>query len=68
MKMSVARLGAAVAIAVIGISLGVWLAVYSEADDAPGGVLIGILLMVISVALAISIVRRGARNSPKRGD
>ena len=37
-----------------------------ETDDAPGAALIGILLMVGSVALAIRIVRRKARHGSHR--
>ena len=59
MPKSPARLIAGIAVAAIGIYLSVRLAVYAEADDAPGGVMIAMLLMLASVALGAWIARRG---------
>lgn len=54
MKSFVATLATALAIAAIGGAL----MVYSEADDAPGGVLIGILSIIGAFALAVRAARR----------
>jgi hypothetical protein len=52
-------------VAATGIYLGVSLAVYAEADDAPGGVLIALILMAGSLALGLWIaLRRADRPSP----
>ena len=50
-----------IVVAATGIYLGVSLAVYAEADDAPGGVLLGMILMGGSLALGIWIALRRAR-------
>jgi membrane protein DedA with SNARE-associated domain len=63
MPRSAARLITAVVVAATGVCLGVSLAIYSEKDDAPGGVLIAMILMLGSVALGIWIARRGARTA-----
>jgi hypothetical protein len=55
---SAARLIIAVVIATTGIYLGIRLAIYSEADDAPGGVVLAGLLMLGSLALGIWIALR----------
>jgi len=47
-----------IAIAVAIAALGVALAVYAEADDAPGGVLIGMLMVAGAFALGFRAVRR----------
>jgi hypothetical protein len=57
MKSSVARLVLALALVAIGGALGVALIRYSEADDAPGGVVIGALLIVGAVALGVRMAR-----------
>lgn len=64
MHRSAARLVTAIVVAATGIYLGVKLAVYAEADDAPGGVVIGMILMLGSLALGIWIALRRARNGP----
>ena len=66
MSRSPARLIAATIVAVTGSYLGVSLAVYAEADDAPGGVLLGMILVLGSLALGLWIALRRARTgSPK---
>jgi len=68
MPRSAARLITAIVVAATGIYLGVSLAIYAEADDAPGGVLLGIILMLGSLALGIWIALRRARKpSPNDG-
>lgn len=67
MPRSAARLITAIVIAATGIYCGVKLAVYAEADDAPGGVLLGMILMVGSLALGIWIALRRARNPSPNG-
>ena len=68
MSRSPARLIAATIVAATGIYLGVSLAVYAEADDAPGGVLLGMILMFGSLALGLWIAFRRARTpSPNDG-
>jgi membrane protein DedA with SNARE-associated domain len=67
MPRSTARLITGVIVAATGIYFGVSLARYAEADDAPGGVLIAMVLMAGSVALGIWIVRRGARKPSPNG-
>jgi membrane protein DedA with SNARE-associated domain len=68
MPRSAARLIAAVVVAATGIYLGVSLAVFAEADDAPGGVLLGMILVLGSLALGLWIaLRRGRKPSPKDG-
>ena len=64
MPRSAARLVTAIVVAATGIYLGVRLAVYAEADDAPGGVLIAMILMLCSLALGVWIAFRRARNRP----
>ena len=65
MPRSALRLLAGILVAATGIYLGVSLAVYAEADDAPGGVLIAMLLMAGSLALGLWIAfRRSSRPSP----
>ena len=68
MPRSAARLIAAIVVAATGIYLGVSLAVYAEADDAPGGVVLAMLLMAGSLALGLWIALRRARTpSPHDG-
>ena len=62
MYTSTARLITGIVVAATGIYLGIKLAVYAEADDAPGGVVIATILMFGSLALGIWIARRRARN------
>jgi hypothetical protein len=54
MKSFVAILATALGIAATGVAL----IVYSEADDAPGGVLIGILFIVGALALGVRTAQR----------
>jgi hypothetical protein len=58
MKSSVANYLTAFAVAGLA-ALGGALMVYSEFDDAPGGVLIGIVLIVGAVALGGKAAQRG---------
>jgi membrane protein DedA with SNARE-associated domain len=67
MQTSTARLITGIVVAATGIYLGVKLAVYAEADDAPGGVVIAAVLMFGSLALGIWIARRRTRNPSKNG-
>lgn len=68
MHRSATRLITAIVVAATGIYLGVSLAVYADADDAPGGVLLGMILMFGSLALGIWIALRRARKpSPNDG-
>ena len=62
MHRSAARLVTAIVVAATGIYLGVSLAVYAEADDAPGGVLFGMILILNSLAIGIWIALRRARH------
>jgi drug/metabolite transporter (DMT)-like permease len=45
-------------IALFAIALGVAAIVYGEADDSPGGQLIGVLLIVGALVLGVRMVRR----------
>ena len=66
MQTSPARLIAAIVVAAVGIYGGVRLARFSEADDAPGGVVISFALMLGAVGLAVWIAKpRQARPSAK---
>jgi hypothetical protein len=67
MHRSPARLITAIVVAATGIYLGVKLAVYAEADDAPGGVVIGVLIMLGALALGTWIALRRAR-TPSQHD
>ena len=69
MPRSALRLLAGGGVAATGIYLGISLAVYAEADDAPGGVVLAMILMAGSLALGLWIALRRARKpSPKTGD
>ena len=67
MPKSPARLITAIVVAATGVSSGVLLARYADADDAPGGVLFGLILMVGSLALGIWIACRAPRSKENRG-
>jgi membrane protein DedA with SNARE-associated domain len=68
MNTSAVRLITAIVIAATGIYLGIKLAVYAEADDAPGGVVIAVLLMIGSLLLGTWIaLRRSRKPSPNGG-
>lgn len=58
MYQSPARLITAVLVAAIGVYGSYALIVYSDRDDAPGGMVIGAALMVGSVVLGVWIARR----------
>jgi hypothetical protein len=45
-------------VALLVIALGVAAIVYGEADDSPGGQLIGVLLIVGALVLGVRMVRR----------
>jgi hypothetical protein len=64
MRNSVRNLVMALALVVMGVVAGVPLILYSEADDAPGGVLLGIVLMIGAGALGVKIARRPPTGSP----
>ena len=65
MVKSAARLVSATLIAATGIYFGLRLAVYAEADDAPGGVVMGVLLMFGSLALGVWIALRPPHTPPR---
>lgn len=58
MKSSVTNLVLALGLVAIGVTLGVALIRYSEADDAPGGVVFGMLLIGGALALGLRVARR----------
>ena len=58
MKSSVTNLVLALGLVAIGVAIGVALIRYSEADDAPGGVVLGFLLIGGAVALGVRTARR----------
>ena len=66
MPRSALRRIAGILVAATGIYLGVSLAVYAEADDAPGGVLLALILMAGSLTLGVWIaLRRAGKPSPQ---
>lgn len=58
MKSAATNLVLALGLVAIGVVLGVSLIRYSEADDAPGGVVFGMLLIGGAVALGVRMARR----------
>jgi len=54
MKSAIASVISALALAASGVAL----AVYAEADDAPGGVVMGWLLVIGAVVIAVRAARR----------
>ncbi len=56
MKPSATRLVMAFGVVALGIFIAVPLMLYSASDDAPGGVLLGILLMMGAAALSFRVV------------
>ena len=58
MKSSVLKLVIALGIVAIGVYFGVSLITYSEADDAPGGVVLGYLLIGGALLLGVWTARR----------
>jgi hypothetical protein len=57
-KSSVSNLVKALALAALGLAIGVAGITIGEVDNAPGAALIGILVMIGAVVLALRIVRR----------
>ena len=57
------KLALACVVILTGAAIGIPLARYAEADDAPGGVVIAALIMVGAAVLAVWIVNR----RPKAG-
>lgn len=53
-------------VAVAGIYLGIRLGIYSEKDDAPGGVLIAGLLMIGAVWFSLWFARRTPNQNSTR--
>jgi hypothetical protein len=54
-------------VAATGLYSGFTLAAYAEHDDAPGGVVLGTILMLGSLALGIWIALRRAHKPPSNG-
>ena len=48
-------------LAILAIALGIASVVYGEADDSPGLQLIGVVLIVGTIALGVKTVRSGRR-------
>lgn len=67
MRSTVGRVMTAMGLVVLGIVIAVPLILYSEADDAPGGVLMGILLMIGAAALGLKVVLGNPAGSPSHG-
>jgi hypothetical protein len=55
------KLIAAAVVAATGIYFGLKLALFAEADDAPGGVVIGVLLMFGSLGFGLWLALRQQR-------
>ena len=60
MKSSVTNLAKALGLVVIGVAIGAAGIYVGEKDDAPGGSLMGILLMIGAMVLAVRTARRKA--------
>ena len=58
MKSSVTNLVMALGLAAIGVAIGAAGIYIGDTDDAPGGALMGILLMIGALALAVRTARR----------
>lgn len=67
MRYPIGRIVLAAVVAAIGIYLGLRLAIYSEKDDAPGGVVIGAALMFGSLAFGLWLALRGRKAIPGDG-
>ena len=63
MPRSAARLVTAAVVAAIGIYFSISLAIYADKDDAPGGVVIAMILGLGSLALGAWIALRQPRNT-----
>lgn len=61
MKSRITKLVIAVAIAALGIAA----AIYADADDAPGGVLLGMLLVLGAAVLGVRAISAGNRDGPR---
>lgn len=57
MTASPARIAAAVTTGLFGTAAGALLVAYSEADDAPGGVLIGLFVIIGAITVGIRMAR-----------
>jgi hypothetical protein len=68
MRSTAAKVMIALGIDVLSVMLAVPLILFSEADDAPGGVLLGILLMIGAAAFGLQIVLRNPNRGRRRGD
>ena len=53
-------------VVLIGAAIGIPLARYGESDDAPGGVMIGVLIMVGAAMLAIWIVNQRSESDARK--
>jgi len=60
MKSSVTNVVRGVGLVVFGLAIGAAGIYVGEADDAPGGSVMGILLMIGAVTLGVRIARRKA--------
>lgn len=58
MNHPILRYGIALAIVLVGVAAGALLIAYSEADDAPGGILLGILLIGGALLLGARAARQ----------
>jgi hypothetical protein len=67
MYRSAIRIITAVVVAAAGIYFGLKLAVYSDADDAPGGIVIGVLIMFGSLGGGLWLALRQPRRPLHNG-
>jgi hypothetical protein len=67
MRTTVTNVLMALGLVVLGVVTAVPLILYSEADDAPGGVVIGMLLIIGAAALGFKVLLRNPTGSPNRG-
>lgn len=67
MKSSLTNVLLALVVAAIGVFSGLLLVMYSGADDAPGGVLLGTLIMVGAAVVGVRMAQRDSIGSPSRG-
>ena len=51
----------AVLVALLAVALGLMAIVYGEADDSPGGQLIGVAFVVAGIVLGVRAVRSATR-------
>ena len=57
MNITAPRLVLALVILTVAVYSGVRLIQYSEADDAPGGVVIGFVMMLVALVVSVRIAR-----------